>query len=251
VLVDPHKDPVRYNSALLVTAAGTTAGRYDKIHRVPFGEYIPLREWLPFMNALSPYDFEYSVRQGSHLTRFALGSWHFGVLICFEDSDPDLARNYGVPGSDGPAADFLLSISNDGWFDGSAEHEEHLAVCRFRAVEARRSIARSVNMGISAVIDGNGRVLQPLRVGSDGDLNLWEVRGGGPGAEWPTASWGALKQVAGVLTVYVPIDRRTSFYARWGDWLPWGCWLLVATGFALAWFRRRQVIKTRPARGTD
>ena len=59
--------------------------------------------------------------------------------------------------------DFLVNISNDGWFNGSCEHEEHLAICRFRAVECRRSIARAVNMGISTVIDGNGRVRWPHR----------------------------------------------------------------------------------------
>src|SRR5207248_3317301 len=80
---------------------------------------------------------------------------HFGVLICFDDSDADLARQYVRTDSDGAPVDFLLNISNDGWFDGTSEHDEHLAVCRFRAVECRRSLARAVNMGISAVIDAN------------------------------------------------------------------------------------------------
>src|SRR5207302_726194 len=71
------------------------------------------------------------------------------------------ARQYGVNHPDGRAVDFLVNISNDGWFDGSCEHEEHLALCRFRAIEARRSVARSVNMGISAIIDSNGRVQKP------------------------------------------------------------------------------------------
>ncbi len=156
----------RYNTAILIDRQGKVAGRYDKIHRVPFGEYVPFRDWLPWMNKLAPYDFDYSVWPGQVHTRFPLVDsatdrhFTFGVLICYEDADAEVARPYG--GGDGEApADFLLNISNDGWFDGTSEHDEHLAICRFRAIECRRAAARSVNMGISAVIDGNGRVLAP------------------------------------------------------------------------------------------
>src|SRR5262249_51089874 len=147
-------------------------GRYDKVFRVPFGEYVPFREVLPWMEKLSPYDFEYSIRAGEHLTRFPLATGsgkthHFGVLICFDDSDPSVARGYARDDRDGPAVEFLVNLSNDGWFRGTSEHEEHLALCRFRAVECRRSVVRSVNMGISAVIDSNGRVLAPETVGED------------------------------------------------------------------------------------
>ena len=91
----------------------------------------------------------------------ALNKYHFGVLICYEDSDPFMARRYLENSNDGPPVDFLVNISNDGWFDGSCEHEEHLAVSRFRAIECRRAMVRAVNMGVSAVIDSNGRVLKP------------------------------------------------------------------------------------------
>src|SRR5262249_12292152 len=130
---------VRHNSAVLVGRAGQAVARYDKIHRVPFGEYVPLRDWLPFMNAFAPYDFDYSITPGEGHTRFPLGEsaagrpCTFGVAICYEDTDPDTVRPYGGGGGR-PAADFVLNISNDGWFDGTSEHEEHLAVCRFRAV---------------------------------------------------------------------------------------------------------------------
>jgi len=83
----------RYNSAVLVTSDGQPGGRYDKIHCVPFGEYVPLRDWLPFMKWFSPYNFDYSIRPGENLTRFRLGQYHYGVLICYEDSVSDLARN--------------------------------------------------------------------------------------------------------------------------------------------------------------
>src|SRR5260370_39296723 len=103
------------------------------------------------MNKLAPYDFDYSITPGTVQTRFRLGKHHFGVFICYEDTDPYLARQYVRQDGGEPTADFLVNISNDGWFDGSSEHEQHLAICRFRAVECRRSVARAVNMGISGI----------------------------------------------------------------------------------------------------
>jgi apolipoprotein N-acyltransferase len=205
--------PSSYNSAVLITDSGQVAGLYDKVHRVPFGEYVPLRDWLPWMDAFAPYDFDYSIKPGENLTRFSLGQYRFGVVICFEDTDPFLARQY--VGSD--PVDFLLNISNDGWFDDTSEHEQHLAICRFRAIECRRAVARAVNMGISAVIDGNGRVIA-----------------------LPGPSWAQSKKIAAVLTAAIPLDQRTSLYARWGDWLPWSCWLILGTGvvWSFVWPRR-------------
>jgi apolipoprotein N-acyltransferase len=211
----------RYNSAVLIEpdiqpddhVRGRVAGRYDKIHRVPFGEYVPLRDWLPWLKTFAPYDFDYSIHPGQQLTRFPLGSYHFGVVICYEDTDPFLARQY-VRAEDGePAVDFLLNLSNDGWFDGTSEHEQHLAICRFRAIECRRAVARAVNMGISAVIDGNGRVIA-----------------------LPGPTWEQSKKVEAVVTASIPIDRRTSLYALWGDWLPWACWLVLGLGMIQAKF---------------
>ncbi len=136
-----------YNSAILIDRAGHQLGRYDKIHRVPFGEYIPMRSLMPWLNHLAPYDYDYAVSPGKYFTRFVLpggersAESRFGVVICYEDSDPGMSRPYA--GADGePPVDFLLNISNDGWFDGSSEHDQHLAICRFRAIECRRSIAR-------------------------------------------------------------------------------------------------------------
>jgi apolipoprotein N-acyltransferase len=198
------------NSAILVRPKGRrgeSVARYEKIHCIPFGEYVPFRESLPWMKAFAPYDFDYSLTPGKEQTRFPLGNYRFGVLICYEDTDPGLARNYANP-EEGPLVDFLVNMSNDGWFDGTSEHEEHLAICRFRAVECRRAVARAVNMGISAVIDSNGRVIA-----------------------LPNPDWAKSKKVEAVVTAAVPIDRRASFYARWGDWLPWTCWLVVLGGW--------------------
>lgn len=202
--------PLRdYNSALLVRPDGSFADRYDKIHRVPFGEYVPLEKYAPWLQLLTPYKgFKYGIDPGETTTQFSVAAngreFHFGALICYEDSEPALARQY----LSGPApVDFLVNISNDGWFRSTAEHEQHLAVCRFRAVECRRPVVRAVNMGISAVIDGDGRV-----------------------AALPGATWATSKGVTGVVTMPIPLDTRTSFYAWSGDWLPVTAGMLTLLG---------------------
>jgi apolipoprotein N-acyltransferase len=242
----------RYNSAILLTAEGQPAGRYDKIHRVPFGEYVPLNDWVPLMNRFSLYDYDYSIHPGRSHTRFPLtqrGGDHrpftFGVLICYEDTDPDVARPYG--GGDGERpADFVLNISNDGWFAGTSEHEQHLAICRFRAVECRRSVLRAVNMGVSAVVDADGRVLQPrllyvakpppeVQMAEADPPRVWDVSpNAGP---LPVSKWHEYKKVQGILLATVPLDRRSSFYAMWGDWLCWLCWLLLTPVLAVIVWR--------------
>ena len=252
-VVDETRKWKHYNSALLSPFGRAAAmDRYDKFHRVPFGEYVPLQDWLPFMKWFAPYDEGYGVDPGTKKTRFVLragsvsddsqrmrptGSlFHFGVIICFEDSDPFLARSYGTTAKEGPPVDFLVNISNDGWFEKTCEHEEHLALCRFRAIECRRAVARAVNMGISAVIDGNGRVLKPRTMPSGAGPKLWVIDdGSGPAAELPESEWPAFKNVGGVLIGRVPIDRRDSFYVRYGDWLPWGCCIAIVVG--LLWRR--------------
>jgi apolipoprotein N-acyltransferase len=242
----------RSNTAVLVELKPGAAGRlgvvdrYDKIHCIPFGEYVPMRDWLPFMNAFSPYNFNYSVTPGERQTRFPMKvatrsrPVHFGVLICYEDSDAALARRMAVPEGGEPPADFIVNISNDGWFNGSSQHEEHLAVCRFRAIESRRAVVRSVNMGISAVIDGNGRVLEPRKEGILGDVEIWKIDERATPTDLPPSRWGEFKKTQGVLIATVPIDSRPSLYALWGDWLAWGCWLLVAGGLVWCWLARRR-----------
>ncbi len=232
-----------YNSAILIDRDGRPHARYDKIHRVPFGEYIPIRNLLPWLESFAPYDFDYSVSPGRQFTRFVLlgknrqpgagggtpGREHhvtpadwvssFGVVICYEDTDPAMALPYA--GADGfMSTHFIVNISNDGWFDGTSEHDQHLAICRFRAIECRRSVARAVNMGISAVIDSNGRVLAPEWSQKD-DVNRWEVPD--HAASLSLADWHAYKKVAAVLLATIPIDTRETLYARWGDWFAAGC----------------------------
>jgi apolipoprotein N-acyltransferase len=236
-----------YNSAVLIDRAGRLRGRYDKIHLVPFGEYVPVRDWLPWLSAFTPYPDGYSVQPGEQFTRFPLLArdgrrFTFGVVICYEDTVPEVARPYGGGGV--APVDFVLNISNDGWFDGTSEHEQHLAICRFRAVECRRSVARAVNMGISAVIDSNGRVVRVAPVpppdGAPEGAVVWtDARERGRPIHLPVSEWAGFKKAAGVLIATVPIDSRSSFYARWGNWLPYSCWALILATLAVAFLRRR------------
>jgi apolipoprotein N-acyltransferase len=234
----------RYNSAILLALNGNVIERYDKIHRVPFGEYVPFREWLPFLKRLVPYDFDYSIRPGKRLTRFPINDLRFGVLICYEDTDPSMAIRY-VKSS--PVADFLVNISNDGWFLGTSEHEEHLAICRFRAIETRRPIVRSVNMGISAIIDANGRVLRPAAAEIvDGDIHVWSLPEGRAG-RLPLGQWVDFKKCAGVLTGRIPLDHRVTWLPLAGLYLPEACWCAILA--CLAWpFTRPRTRQPEPAK---
>jgi apolipoprotein N-acyltransferase len=126
---------------------------YDKIHLVPFGEYIPLRTIFPFLVAFVPFDA--SLNAGERQTIFRMTSAvkrpNSGVLICYEDTDSELARRLRRDG-----ADFLVNISNDAWF-GLSELDQHFVTARFRAVENRTGVIRSGNNGLSGLIDPLGR----------------------------------------------------------------------------------------------
>jgi apolipoprotein N-acyltransferase len=206
----------RYNSALMITPDLKVQGRYDKIHLVPFGEYVPCGETFPWLQTFTPYKGNYSCKPGERLTRFPLvvgnTEYTFGVLICYEDSEPLLARQYVTS----EPVDFLVNISNDGWFKGTEEHEQHLATCRFRAVECRRTVVRAVNMGISAFIDPDGKVY-----------------------ELPGDSWSQSKRMEEVVVGKVKLDARGSYYAEYGDWLPGLCWALIAIAMLARFVKRR------------
>ncbi|MFO0837711.1 MAG: apolipoprotein N-acyltransferase [Phycisphaerae bacterium] len=215
----------KYNSALVYDRDGTQRReRYDKMHLVPFGEIVPFRQQKILgidlhplyraLNNLSPFsqggNIEYSLWPGQDCTLFDLRvgerTYRFGTPICYEDVMPRVIRRFVW--KDGQRrADFLVNISNDGWFQHSAELPQHLAICAFRAIENRVAIARAVNTGISGFIDPNGRIYG--LVNRDG-----QTRGEG---------------IRGVSIERVPIDTRGSFYGRWGDWFAGLC-LLLATG---------------------
>jgi apolipoprotein N-acyltransferase len=210
----------KYNSAVLIHPQISKVSRYDKMHLVPFGEYVPLVEFFPWLKIFTPYQNDYSCKRGEKRTVFQLPNakrpYYFGMLICYEDSDPTLGRKYGIHHSDRPDVDFLVNISNDGWFKGTEEHEQHMAIARFRAIEARKPLVRSVNMGISGIVDGNGTVVQL------------------PGKDWASS-----KRVTGIVSGPIPLDHRTSIYAYIGDWVPVCCWI----SWIIMFFRRKSALR--------
>lgn len=151
-----------FNSAVLFSGEGEVEGVYDKLHLVPFGEYLPLRRFLPFLERILPIE-DFTPGRNIKIFRVAgHGREHkFAVLICFEDIFSDIARWAVARG-----ADFLVNITNDAWFGDTSSPYQHMQASVFRAVENRVFVVRSANTGISCVIDDTGRVLTSVRSAS-------------------------------------------------------------------------------------
>jgi len=141
-----------YNSAYLLSPQRHIVGRYDKIHLVPFGEYVPLSSRFPFFNSLVGIG---NITPGDEAVIFQLPRGQFGVLICFEVIFPDLCREFVRKG-----ADFMVTITNDAWFGRTSAPYQHLAQATFRSIENRMWLVRAANTGISAFVDPWGRVRQ-------------------------------------------------------------------------------------------
>ena len=152
-----------FNSAFLLDAQGDPVARYDKIHLVLFGEIIPCKRFFPFLKRLVPFEEDFS--PGDASTIFSIPQGDFGVLICFEDTFPDLAREAVRRG-----ARFLVNITNDAWFGRSSQPYQHVAYAVFRCVENAVPMVRATNSGLSCSIDQRGRVRDVLRDGSGGEL---------------------------------------------------------------------------------
>jgi len=149
----------RYNSVRFLPRGkrGPTT-RYDKIHLVPFGEYVPLKPLIGWaVGPLIPY--EEGLTPGAERTLFEIDGWHFAPTICFEDLFPrevaDFARGE-------TKVDFIVNVTNEGWFKDGAELDQHIAIAAFRAIECRAGFVRAANTGISAFISPTGRVLSTL-----------------------------------------------------------------------------------------
>ena len=170
-----------YNSAYLISSAGNVYGRYDKAHLVPFGEYIPLKRWLPFLGKIVEHvgDFQ----PGKKGNTLQWNNHRLGFLICYEIIFPDLSRAMVKN-----QAALLVNITNDAWYGKTSAPYQHFSKAVFRAVENRRALVRSANTGISGFIDPVGRVFDPTDLFQDA-----------------------------VRTQMVPLIKETSFYTRFGD----------------------------------
>ncbi len=162
----------RFNGAFLFAPGITELQVYYKIHPVPFGERIPWQRFLPLLGSFRLGQAEFT--PGSRLTIFSTGadSAKFSVLICFESIFPDVTRDFVLRG-----AEFLVNITNDGWFGHCSEPYQHLELSRFRAIESRRWVIRAANTGISAIIAPDGRFRNRLSLNKSGTLsNTIELR---------------------------------------------------------------------------
>ena len=195
-----------YNSAFLLNPSGEIVERYAKRQLVIFGEYIPLVRWLPFMKFFTPIGGGFT--SGDRRVGFSLSGMdaRFAPLICFEDMFSRVVR-YQTQQD----LDFLLNITNDGWFGESAQQWQHAASASFRAIENGLPLVRCSNNGITCWIDSQGRMSDP-RVGPK-----------------------ATPYSEGIQHIVVPLSRTAAkewtFYRRYGDVFGWGC--VAAVGLML------------------
>jgi len=189
-----------YNTAFLLTRQGELAGRYDKRHLVPFGEYVPLRPLLFFLDKLVVGIGDFG--RGREATLFSLDGARFGAMICYEVIFPAEVREFARRG-----AQFLVNITNDAWFGRSGAPYQHLAMAAMRAVENGSYLVRAANTGVTAVITPAG-----------------EIR----------AATGLFTRAAPVETIR--LRRAETVYTRHGDLLPWAC-VLGLPGYLVALWR--------------
>lgn len=194
-----------YNAALLFDREAKLIGTYRKIKLVPFGEYVPLREFVSFIDVLN---FVGDMSRGEELTRFSFNDKNFSVLICFEDIFPGQVLKFSRNN------DFLINITNDAWFKGEPQAGQHLGIMIFRAIENRISIIRSANTGISGWVSYEGKVDK--------------IRSG-------------VKEVmfSGIKSFRVALNEERSFYNKYGDVFSFlcGAFLLVIFIIKIVWLK--------------
>ena len=153
---DPARNEVLdHVSAMVFGADGQEVGRYDKIHLVPFGEFVPFPKLLFFAHKLTGAVSRFT--PGTHRTTFRLNGHRYGVFICYEAVFADEVRHFAQLGSE-----VLVNISDDGWYGDTSAPWQHFNMARMRAIENRRWLLRDTNNGITAVIDPYGRVRQSI-----------------------------------------------------------------------------------------
>jgi apolipoprotein N-acyltransferase len=148
------------NSMIALDGAGEVAGIYDKAHLVPFGEYMPLRRWVP-LPAVAAANGDFTPGSGIRTMRLP-GLPSFSPLICYEVIFP------GAVAAPGDRPEWLLNLTNDAWYGISAGPHQHFAISRVRAVEEGLPLVRAANTGISGVVDAHGRVVARLGLGETG-----------------------------------------------------------------------------------
>jgi len=196
------------NSAFHFSATGVVLGRYDKIKRVPFGEFVPFARYCPWLVGMIGMGRELTA--GRDYTLFALPHGaKGGVNICYEDVFPNVSRRFTNNG-----ANILFTLTNDAWYKNSAGARQHLLHAVFRAVENRRPLFHSGNNSETCLIMPNGKIVEPIIDKKTGNRFV---------------------RAAKVYDVPIWYDAGITFYTRYGDWFVYLCLLvvMVAAGFVV------------------
>ena len=203
-----------YNSAVLIDNQGQLSKRYDKIHLVMFGEYIPFGKTFPILEKLAPMS---SLEFGQTFEAYEIDGFTIAPSICFETTVPHLIRRQvNELAADGLEPDVMINLTNDGWFFGTSCLDHHFACNVFRAVEMRKTMLVCANTGLSAHIDPLGRVLSA-----------------GPRRE------------SKVILATVPKSNGSSIYRTIGDVLPGLFGWVTVVASILGWWRREKLIVSR------
>jgi apolipoprotein N-acyltransferase len=198
-----------HNSAFLLSSEGKVVARYRKFHLVPFGEYVPLKSFLFFVEKMVQAIGDFV--SGTDYTVMSIpaaasppGNTRFSTVICYEIIFPDLVRKFV-----GQGAGIITTITNDAWFGKTAAPYQHFSMAVFRAIENRVPVARAANTGISGFIDAKGHILAATNVFTEAELTRTLTPGG-----------------------------TMTFYTRFGDLFSYACALLSGILF-LGFFRKK------------
>jgi apolipoprotein N-acyltransferase len=190
---NPATGTLLFNSAGLIAPTGDWTSRYDKVHLVPFGEYLPFPSLFSFAGGLTKEVGAFE--RGTSRRPLNAGGMQVGVFICYESVFPDEVRQFAQQG-----AQVFVNISNDGWYGDSGAYAQHLNQTRIRAIENNRWLLSTTDTGVTASIDPWGRVAARL----------------------------PRKQRAALIAPFA-LTSVTTFYTRHGDWFAYGC-AIISTG---------------------
>jgi apolipoprotein N-acyltransferase len=187
-----------YNRASFINPDGSFMGHYDKMHLVPFGEYVPFKDLFFFaknlLNEVGTFE------PGTHQTVFTTGGHTYGVFICYESIFGDEIRHLTQQG-----ADVLINISNDGWYGDTSAAWQHLNMVRMRAIENHRWVLRATNTGVTVAINPYGRVTAALP-----------------------------RHLRSSIRVHFAYEHDLTFYAAHGDLFAYACALVTILGIAFS-----------------
>jgi apolipoprotein N-acyltransferase len=208
-----------FNSALLLDAAGVVTGRYDKVRLLAFGEYMPGIDYFPWLkNVLPAGAGRFTAGAGPALMSLQGPgglTWSFGPVICYEDLLPGFLRRVGEL-----HPNLLINLTSDSWFGANTEPWEHLALAVFATIELRVGMVRSVNSGISAFIDPNGRLLQK---------------------SYADDPYRQPRPADGIVVSAPRMDGGHTVYVKFGNWFAYLCMTITALLGVLAWRTPKKV----------